>query len=145
MIKKLEQLYDENYCLYGDLDNLVNGMEETDSMEKLTRQYLKEVVSRHGTQLDMSMAYHPQTGGQVTPLKKPSPNFVGHAAVLVCLILGKVGGLGYVEGNRCNGVILFGKWRKAEHLAILDLSDSCLSGTPCLSTWNSQSVKQSSS
>ncbi|GJX27616.1 putative reverse transcriptase domain-containing protein [Tanacetum coccineum] len=64
-------------------------MKETDSMEKLTRQYLKEVVSRHGvpvsiiydqdsrftshlcksmnevlgTQLDMSMAYHPQTDG----------------------------------------------------------------------------------
>ncbi|GJZ30488.1 putative reverse transcriptase domain-containing protein [Tanacetum coccineum] len=62
---------------------------ETDSMEKLTRQYLKEVVSRHGvpvsilsdqdskftshfwqsinkalgTQLDMSMACHPQTDG----------------------------------------------------------------------------------
>nr|GEV01846.1 putative reverse transcriptase domain-containing protein [Tanacetum cinerariifolium] len=65
-------------------------MKDTDSMEKLTRQYLKEVVSRHGvpvliisnrdskytshfwqslnkalgTQLDMSMAYHPQTDGQ---------------------------------------------------------------------------------
>ncbi|GKD11232.1 reverse transcriptase domain-containing protein, partial [Tanacetum coccineum] len=65
-------------------------MMETDSMEKLTRQYLKEVVSRHGvpvliifdqdskftshlwkslnealgTQLDMSTAYHPQTNGQ---------------------------------------------------------------------------------
>nr|GFC83550.1 reverse transcriptase domain-containing protein [Tanacetum cinerariifolium] len=65
-------------------------MEETDSMEKLMRQYLKEVVSRHGvlvsiifdqdskftshfwkslnkalgTQLDMSTAYHPQTDGQ---------------------------------------------------------------------------------
>ncbi|GJX17732.1 putative reverse transcriptase domain-containing protein, partial [Tanacetum coccineum] len=63
---------------------------ETNSMEKLTRQYLKEVVSRHGvpvsiifyrdskftshfwkslnealgTQLDMSTAYHPQTDGQ---------------------------------------------------------------------------------
>ncbi|GKC23028.1 putative reverse transcriptase domain-containing protein [Tanacetum coccineum] len=63
---------------------------ETNSMEKLTRQYLKEVVSRHGvpvsiisdrdskftshfwqslnkalgTQLDMSTAYHPQTNGQ---------------------------------------------------------------------------------
>ncbi|GJT32911.1 putative reverse transcriptase domain-containing protein [Tanacetum coccineum] len=62
-------------------------MKETDSMEKLTRQYLKEVVSRHGllvsiisdrdckftshfwqlvnkalgTQLDMSTTYHPQT------------------------------------------------------------------------------------
>ncbi|GJZ04155.1 putative reverse transcriptase domain-containing protein [Tanacetum coccineum] len=65
-------------------------MKETDSMEKLTGQYLKEVVSRHGvpvsiifdrdskftshfwkslnqtlgTQLDMSTTYHPQTDGQ---------------------------------------------------------------------------------
>ncbi|GJW84420.1 putative reverse transcriptase domain-containing protein [Tanacetum coccineum] len=65
-------------------------MKENDSMEKLTRQYLKEVVMRHGvpvliisdrdgrftsqfwqslqkalgTQLDMSMTYHPQTDGQ---------------------------------------------------------------------------------
>ncbi|GKC00720.1 reverse transcriptase domain-containing protein [Tanacetum coccineum] len=65
-------------------------MKETNSMEKLTRHYLKEVVSRHGvpisiisdrdsrftshfsqslqkalgTQLDMSTAYHPQTDGQ---------------------------------------------------------------------------------
>ncbi|GKB80858.1 putative reverse transcriptase domain-containing protein [Tanacetum coccineum] len=65
-------------------------MKETDSIEKLTRQYLKEVVSRHGvsaliisdrdskftshlwqslnkalgTQLDISTAYHPQTNGQ---------------------------------------------------------------------------------
>ncbi|GJR25218.1 reverse transcriptase domain-containing protein [Tanacetum coccineum] len=65
-------------------------MKETDSMEKLTRLYLKEVVSRHGvpvliisdrdsrftshfwqslqkalgTQLDMSIAYHLQIDGQ---------------------------------------------------------------------------------
>ncbi|GJV32840.1 putative reverse transcriptase domain-containing protein [Tanacetum coccineum] len=65
-------------------------MKETNSMEKLTRQYLNEVVSRHGvlvsiisdrdskftsqfwkllnkalgTQLVISMAYHPQTDGQ---------------------------------------------------------------------------------
>ncbi|GJU71432.1 hypothetical protein Tco_1262837 [Tanacetum coccineum] len=65
-------------------------MKETDTMEKLMRQYLKEVVSRHGvpvsiisnqdgkftshfwkslnealgTQLDMSTTYHPQTDGQ---------------------------------------------------------------------------------
>ncbi|GJT40337.1 putative reverse transcriptase domain-containing protein [Tanacetum coccineum] len=65
-------------------------MKETESMEKLMRQYLKEVVSRHGvsvsiisdrdskftsyfwkslnqalgTRLDMSTAYHPQTDGQ---------------------------------------------------------------------------------
>nr|GEZ59947.1 putative reverse transcriptase domain-containing protein [Tanacetum cinerariifolium] len=67
-----------------------SGLLENDSMEKLTRQYLKELVSRHGvpvliisdhddsftsqfwqslqkalgTQLDMSAAYHPQTDGQ---------------------------------------------------------------------------------
>ncbi|GKC90111.1 putative reverse transcriptase domain-containing protein [Tanacetum coccineum] len=65
-------------------------MKETDLMEKLTRQYLKKVVSRHGvpvsiisdrdsnftshfwqslnkalgTQLNMSTTYHPQTDGQ---------------------------------------------------------------------------------
>nr|GFC00688.1 reverse transcriptase domain-containing protein [Tanacetum cinerariifolium] len=65
-------------------------MKETNSMEKLTRQYLKEVVLRHGvsisiisnrdseftshfwqslqkvmgTQLDMSTTYHPQIDGQ---------------------------------------------------------------------------------
>ncbi|GKD21129.1 putative reverse transcriptase domain-containing protein [Tanacetum coccineum] len=39
-------------------------MKENDSMEKLTRQYLKEVVTRHGTQLDISTVYHPQTDGQ---------------------------------------------------------------------------------
>ncbi|GKB16737.1 putative reverse transcriptase domain-containing protein [Tanacetum coccineum] len=65
-------------------------IKENDSMEKLMRQYLKEVVSKHGvpvsinsdrdgrftsqfwkslnkalgTQLDMSTAYHPQTDGQ---------------------------------------------------------------------------------
>ncbi|GJT72360.1 putative reverse transcriptase domain-containing protein [Tanacetum coccineum] len=65
-------------------------IKKTDSMEKLMRQYLKEVVSRHGvpvliisdrdskftshfwhslnkalgTQLDISTAYHPQTDGQ---------------------------------------------------------------------------------
>nr|GFA25066.1 putative reverse transcriptase domain-containing protein [Tanacetum cinerariifolium] len=65
-------------------------MREDDMLEKLTRQYLKEVVSKHGvpvsiisnrdgkftshfwkplykalgTRLDMSIAYHPETDGQ---------------------------------------------------------------------------------
>ncbi|GKE71154.1 reverse transcriptase domain-containing protein [Tanacetum coccineum] len=39
-------------------------MKENNSMEKLMRQYLKEVVSKHSTQLDMSTAYHLQTDGQ---------------------------------------------------------------------------------
>ncbi|GKD31833.1 putative reverse transcriptase domain-containing protein, partial [Tanacetum coccineum] len=71
--------------MYQDLKKL-----EDDTLEKLTRQYLKEVVSRHGvpvsiisdrdgrftlyfwkslnkalgTRLDMSTTYHPQTDGQ---------------------------------------------------------------------------------
>ncbi|GKC45374.1 putative reverse transcriptase domain-containing protein [Tanacetum coccineum] len=69
---------------------IVDCLTKSDSLEKLTRQYLKEVVSRHGvpvliisnrdsrfasyfwrslykvlcTQFDMSTAYHPQTDGQ---------------------------------------------------------------------------------
>nr|GEZ53356.1 putative reverse transcriptase domain-containing protein [Tanacetum cinerariifolium] len=41
-------------------------MREDDTLEKLTRQYLKEVVSKHralGTRLDMSTAYHPEIDG----------------------------------------------------------------------------------
>nr|GEX54627.1 putative reverse transcriptase domain-containing protein [Tanacetum cinerariifolium] len=69
---------------------ITEDLHEVDSLEKLTRQYLKEVFSRHGvpvsiisdrnrrftslfwrslhkalgTRLDMSRAYHPQTDGQ---------------------------------------------------------------------------------
>ncbi|GJR08794.1 putative reverse transcriptase domain-containing protein [Tanacetum coccineum] len=39
-------------------------MKENDSMEKLMKQYLREVVSKHGTQLDMSTAYNPQINCQ---------------------------------------------------------------------------------
>ncbi|GKD22868.1 putative reverse transcriptase domain-containing protein [Tanacetum coccineum] len=38
-------------------------MKKTDSMEKLTQLYLKEIKAL-GTNLDMSTAYHPQTDGQ---------------------------------------------------------------------------------
>nr|GEX06326.1 reverse transcriptase domain-containing protein [Tanacetum cinerariifolium] len=74
-------------------------MKETDSMEKLMRQYLKEVISRHGvpvsiisghdgrftfhfwqslqealgTQLDMSTAYHPQIDVEDKVMLKVSP------------------------------------------------------------------------
>ncbi|GJY17871.1 putative reverse transcriptase domain-containing protein [Tanacetum coccineum] len=39
-------------------------MREDYKMERLARLYLNEIVARHGTRLDMSMAYHPQTDGQ---------------------------------------------------------------------------------
>ncbi|GJZ61038.1 putative reverse transcriptase domain-containing protein [Tanacetum coccineum] len=71
---------------------------ETDSMETLTRLYIKEIVSRHGvpisiisdhdshftsrflqsqqsalgTQLDMSTAYHPETDGQSERTNQPT-------------------------------------------------------------------------
>ncbi|GJR71760.1 putative reverse transcriptase domain-containing protein [Tanacetum coccineum] len=38
-------------------------MKKSDSIEKLAQLYLKEIVSM-GTQLDMSIAYHPETDGQ---------------------------------------------------------------------------------
>ncbi|GJV07646.1 putative reverse transcriptase domain-containing protein [Tanacetum coccineum] len=91
----VEARKEENFGTEDLCDRLTKSahflpMKETDSMEKLMRQYLKEVVSRHGvsvsiifdrdskftshlwkslnealvTQLDMSTAYHPQTDGQ---------------------------------------------------------------------------------
>ncbi|GJY59781.1 putative reverse transcriptase domain-containing protein [Tanacetum coccineum] len=39
-------------------------MREDYKMERLARLYLNEIVARHGTRLDMSMDYHPQTDGQ---------------------------------------------------------------------------------
>nr|GEZ49637.1 hypothetical protein [Tanacetum cinerariifolium] len=39
-------------------------MSEDYKIDRLARLYLNEIVSRHGTRLDMSTAYHPQTDGQ---------------------------------------------------------------------------------
>nr|GFC79161.1 reverse transcriptase domain-containing protein [Tanacetum cinerariifolium] len=94
-ITKLPKTSTREDAIWVIIDRLTKSayflpIKETDSMEKLTRQYLKEVVSRHdvpvliifdryskftshfrqslnkalGTQLDMSMAYHPQMDGQ---------------------------------------------------------------------------------
>ncbi|GKC42324.1 putative reverse transcriptase domain-containing protein [Tanacetum coccineum] len=94
-ITKLPKTSTGQYMIWVIVDRLTKfahflPMKENDLMEKLTRQYLKELVSRHGvpvliisdrkgrftshfwqslqkalgTRLDMSTAYHPQTDGQ---------------------------------------------------------------------------------
>nr|GEZ98286.1 putative reverse transcriptase domain-containing protein [Tanacetum cinerariifolium] len=61
MIKKLESSVDGTLCLKNK--SWIPGFaKENESMDKLTRQYLKE--SLFGTQLDMSTSYHPETDGQ---------------------------------------------------------------------------------
>ncbi|GJZ41229.1 putative reverse transcriptase domain-containing protein [Tanacetum coccineum] len=40
-------------------------MREDYKMDRLARLYLNEIVARHGTRLDMSTAYHPQTDGHI--------------------------------------------------------------------------------
>ncbi|GJS41265.1 putative reverse transcriptase domain-containing protein [Tanacetum coccineum] len=56
--------YDTIWVIVDRLTKLAHflPMKKTDSMEKLTRLYLKEIEAL-GTNLDMSTAYHPQTDG----------------------------------------------------------------------------------
>ncbi|GJV84206.1 putative reverse transcriptase domain-containing protein [Tanacetum coccineum] len=94
-ITKLPKTSNEHDIIWVIIDHLTKSAHfiptrETNSMETLTRLYIKEIVSRHGmlisiisdrdshftsrlwqslqsalgTQLDMSTAYHPETGGQ---------------------------------------------------------------------------------
>nr|GEZ36626.1 putative reverse transcriptase domain-containing protein [Tanacetum cinerariifolium] len=94
-VTKLPKTATEQDMIWVIVDRLTKSahflpMREDDTLEKLTRQYLKEVVSRHGvpvliisdrdgrftlhfwkslnkalgTRLDMSTAYHPETDGQ---------------------------------------------------------------------------------
>ncbi|GJU27282.1 putative reverse transcriptase domain-containing protein [Tanacetum coccineum] len=57
--------YDTIWVIVDRLTKSVHflPMKKTDSMEKLTQMYLKEIEAL-GTNLDMSTAYHPQTDGQ---------------------------------------------------------------------------------
>ncbi|GKF35826.1 putative reverse transcriptase domain-containing protein, partial [Tanacetum coccineum] len=68
-VTKLPKTSTGHDAIWGIVDRLTKSahfipIRATDSMETLTRLYIKEIVSRHGTQLDMSTAYHPKTDGQ---------------------------------------------------------------------------------
>ncbi|GKA81312.1 putative reverse transcriptase domain-containing protein, partial [Tanacetum coccineum] len=66
-ITKLPKTSNEHDTIWVIIDHLTKSAHfiptrETDSMETLTRLYIKEIVSR--SQLDMSKTYHPETDGQ---------------------------------------------------------------------------------
>nr|GEU88004.1 putative reverse transcriptase domain-containing protein [Tanacetum cinerariifolium] len=70
-VTKLPKTQSGNDTIWVVVDRLTKSahflpMKETDPMDKLARLYLKEVAFQKamGTQLDMSIAYHPETDGQ---------------------------------------------------------------------------------
>ncbi|GKE23677.1 putative reverse transcriptase domain-containing protein [Tanacetum coccineum] len=64
-LPKTSQGYDTIWVIVDRLTKsaIFTPMRETDPMDKLARIYLKE-INALGTNLDMSIAYHPQTDGQ---------------------------------------------------------------------------------
>ncbi|GJV63441.1 putative reverse transcriptase domain-containing protein [Tanacetum coccineum] len=110
-------------------------MKETDTMERLTRLYLKEVVSRHrvpvsvisdrvsrftsrlwqslqkalGTRLDMSTAYHSQTDGQSERTIQTLKDML-RACVIDFEF--QVGDKVMLKVSPWKGVIRLGKWEK---------------------------------
>ncbi|GKA56732.1 putative reverse transcriptase domain-containing protein, partial [Tanacetum coccineum] len=65
-LQKTSNGYDTIWVIVNRLTKSVHFLpiRENDSMDKLARLYLKEIVKALGTNLDMSTTYHPQTDGQ---------------------------------------------------------------------------------
>ncbi|GJW22720.1 reverse transcriptase domain-containing protein [Tanacetum coccineum] len=135
---KLSKTSNEHDIIWVIVDRLSKSAhfiptQETDSMETLTRLYIKEIVSRHGvsisiisdrdshftfrfwqslqsalgTQLDMSMAYHPETDRQAARDQQRS-----YANVRRKPLEFQVGDRVMLKVSPRKGVIRFGKQGK---------------------------------
>ncbi|GJT81568.1 putative reverse transcriptase domain-containing protein [Tanacetum coccineum] len=68
-VTKLPRTSSGNDTIWVIMDRLTKSahflpMHKDYEMDRLARLYLNEIVARHGTKLDMSTTYHPQTDGQ---------------------------------------------------------------------------------